>query len=301
MITGQSVLRQCILAVNEELVVPINRHVYVASRPSTNSLNLLVNLKQQDIKVQSLALIDSGAYSCFIHHQFVKDNGLTLRTLRNEVRVYNADATLNRKGSITHYVRMQVTVRNHISWESFLVTDIGKQSLILGLSYLRHHNPEINWKTEQIEFARCPSVCAQHTVSVLSEEVRDLDLPHLEELALDHYTELNDDEWSDQDQFMYWVNNSDDPDAHYIRSQRNNPSEEKRVLTAEEGALDKDSWSYLVPKQYHKFGKVFSKKASERLPLRKPYDHAIELIPEATLPKPVKLYPMNLQERNSLN
>ena len=102
---------------------------------------------------------------------------------------------------------MQVTVRNHISWESFLVTDIGKQNLILGLSYLRHHNPEINWKTEQIEFARCPSVCAQHTVSVLSEEVRDLDLPHLEELALDHYTELNDDEWSDQDQFMYWVNN----------------------------------------------------------------------------------------------
>ena len=106
---------------------------------------------------------------------------------------------------------------------------------------------------------------------------------------------------TDQDQFMYWVNNSDDPDAHYIRSQRNNPSEEKRVLTAEEGALDKDSWSSLVPKQYHRFGKVFSKKASERLPLRKPYDHAIELIPEATLPKPAKLYPMNLQERNSLN
>ena len=62
---------------------------------------------------------------------------------------------------------------------------------------------------------------------------------------------------------MYWTNYSDDPDAYYIQSQRNNPSEEKVVPTTEEGALDKDSWSSLVTKHYHKFGKVFSKKASE--------------------------------------
>ena len=33
----------------------------------------------------------------------------------------------------------------------------------------------------------------------------------------------------------------------------------------------------LVPKEYHKFLKVFSKGESERMPLRKPWDHAIDL------------------------
>ena len=33
----------------------------------------------------------------------------------------------------------------------------------------------------------------------------------------------------------------------------------------------------LVPKEYHKFLKVFSKKESERMPLQKPWDHAIDL------------------------
>ena len=33
----------------------------------------------------------------------------------------------------------------------------------------------------------------------------------------------------------------------------------------------------LVPKEYHKFLKVFSKKESECMPLQKPWDHAIDL------------------------
>ena len=37
------------------------------------------------------------------------------------------------------------------------------------------------------------------------------------------------------------------------------------------------------------------------MPTRKPYDHPIELAEGATLPKPAKLYPLNPQERNSLD
>ena len=33
----------------------------------------------------------------------------------------------------------------------------------------------------------------------------------------------------------------------------------------------------LVPKEYHKFLKVFSKKESKRMPLQKPWNHAIDL------------------------
>ena len=64
---------------------------------------------------------------------------------------------------------------------------------------------------------------------------------------------------------------------------------------------DKDYWSGLVPDEYHEFGDVFSKRASERMPTRKTYDHPIEILPGKDLLRPAKVYPLNLKERNSLD
>ena len=103
-----------------------------------------VTLSQNTREVQSEALLDSGAYSCFIHYRFAQEHNLVLRKLKNEVRMFNADATENRKGRITHYTRCLMRISNHLSWQSFLVTDIGRQDLIVGISFLRKHNPEID-------------------------------------------------------------------------------------------------------------------------------------------------------------
>jgi len=46
---------------------------------------------------------------------------------------------------------------------------------------------------------------------------------------------------------------------------------------------------------------VFSKHKSERMPLRKSYDHAIDFIESTKLPKPTKVYLLFLVERNSLD
>ena len=46
---------------------------------------------------------------------------------------------------------------------------------------------------------------------------------------------------------------------------------------------------------------VFSKHKSERMPLQKLYDHAIDFMEGTKLPKPVKVYPLSLAERNSLD
>ena len=104
-------------------------------------------------EAQSEALLDSGAFSCFAHYRFVQEHGLQLRRLTRDVRVYNADATENKKGLISHYIRCQVQIGNHTSWQSFLVADIGRQDLIIGMSFLREHNPEIDWKNRQLEFS----------------------------------------------------------------------------------------------------------------------------------------------------
>ena len=46
---------------------------------------------------------------------------------------------------------------------------------------------------------------------------------------------------------------------------------------------------------------MFSKHKSEKMLLRKPYDHAIDFMEGAKLPKPAKVYPLSLAERNSLD
>ena len=56
----------------------------------------------------------------------------------------------------------------------------------------------------------------------------------------------------------------------------------------------------LVPKAYHKYLKVFSKKESERMPVRKPWDHAID-IKDTFMPKKGRLIPLSPQEQKEVS
>ena len=46
---------------------------------------------------------------------------------------------------------------------------------------------------------------------------------------------------------------------------------------------------------------MFSKNKSERIPIWKLYNHAIDFVEDTMLPKLAKVYPLSLVERNSLN
>ena len=56
----------------------------------------------------------------------------------------------------------------------------------------------------------------------------------------------------------------------------------------------------LVPPQYHVYLDVFEKKASECMPLQKPWDHAIDLVPDF---KPIKsrIYPCSPTEQEEID
>jgi len=70
------------------------------------------------------------------------------------------------------------------------------------------------------------------------------------------------------------------------------------------GNLDYENtktWKAHVPEWLHEYRNVFSKHKSERMPLQKPYNHAIDFIKSTKLPKPAKVYLLSLAERNSLD
>jgi len=52
---------------------------------------------------------------------------------------------LNKNGKITHECHLRIKVAGHESLTRFLVTSLGDEDIILGISWLKHTNPTIDW------------------------------------------------------------------------------------------------------------------------------------------------------------
>ena len=61
----------------------------------------------------------------------------------------------------------------------------------------------------------------------------------------------------------------------------------------------KEEVKKMVPKKFHQWIKIFSKKQSERMPTRKVWGHAIEM-KEGFVPWKRKVYPLSREERKEV-
>ena len=120
-----------------------------------------VSLKTLDTHrmVDVNALLDSGATGMFMDRKFAEGNAITMRQLERPIRMYNVDGTLNQGGSITHEGSLMLSHKGHKEKATFKVCDLGKSTVIIGYTWLQKHNPDINWKTGDINFTRCPREC----------------------------------------------------------------------------------------------------------------------------------------------
>lgn len=103
-----------------------------------------------------MALIDSGAGGNFIDTETVERLQLARIELRRPIMVRNVDGTYNANGQITHRVLLDATTAGQRQTLSLLVTGIGKQSIILGLPWLIKENPDINYRTGQLQWRPTP-------------------------------------------------------------------------------------------------------------------------------------------------
>ena len=105
------------------------------------------------------ALLDSGANATFIDVSVAKRMGLPLTPLNTPIRVFNVDGSRNSAGDVTHTTTIQMEYLGHRKELTAEVTNLGKNSLILGYTWLQKHNPTIDWQTGVIKFTRCPRSC----------------------------------------------------------------------------------------------------------------------------------------------
>jgi len=112
-----------------------------------NCIMLPIHLKTTDTleEASTEAMVDTGATGDFIDQDFVERAKLPTRKLSEPVPVYNVDGTPNEAGSIDRVVDVVMTYNGHSERILLAVTRLGKQSMILGFTWLKKHNPEISF------------------------------------------------------------------------------------------------------------------------------------------------------------
>src|ERR1700749_3632978 len=147
--------------------------------------------------------------------------------------------------------------------------DLGKLDLFLGHNWLQIHNPTVNWSKGKLELDKCDKTCRTKIPSPEGE------------IFIDN-VKLDPGDWLFALDTQGWL---------AMRSIAQEIIEEtNKVETFEER----------VPEAYHQFKDVFDKDSFDELPERRPWDHAIELIP-GSKPVDCKVYPLSRKEQEELD
>ena len=120
-------------------------------------LNLEICNTSRQIKFYIEALIDCGATDSFIDQELVEEKQIPVKQLFRPIPIYQSDGEQTSAGEVTGYVEVSMRIRDHQESIKFYVTKLGKRDIFLGYTWLRKHNPEIDWVQKQVDLTRCPS------------------------------------------------------------------------------------------------------------------------------------------------
>ena len=212
------------------------------------------------------ALLDSGATGMFVDRKFAEKHGFKMDKLEKALIVTNVDGSNNSGGRITHKVECNAYYKGHQEKMKFNVCNLGRTDVILGMPWLAAHNPEIDWEKGEVKMMRCPPWCGKDNRSKKArEEVMRKEARTVE-----------------GEKAISWA-----------------ADEKKDWGREEEMEIDHRKIETMVPKRFHWWLKVFGKVESERMPVRKVWDHAID-VKEDFKPSKAKVYPLSRNEREEV-
>ena len=114
---------------------------------------------QERIMVE--ALLDSGATGLVMSSEFAKKQGFKLKKLERLMNVRNVDGSLNKEGPIENTVEVNIYYQEHRKRTVIDVIGGQKWTVILGMLWLAHYNPEIDWRTGEVKITRCLEKCGK--------------------------------------------------------------------------------------------------------------------------------------------
>jgi hypothetical protein len=134
------------------------KRLILASTPRNRLFNLLIELQTTDMQEMKAAkaLLDCRASGLFMGEDYITCKGLNTKKLSELIEVTNVDGTPNEAGPITEIADIILHYKGHSEHAIFAVTQTGKDNIILGLPWLKQHNPEVDWRTEEVEMSNSP-------------------------------------------------------------------------------------------------------------------------------------------------
>jgi hypothetical protein len=124
----------------------LNSVIISETKEVKSHFHILCYLKGRHCTVKVAAMVDSGATALFIDKKYTDSHQMWQVPLEHPIRLHNIDGTLNEAGSITHKVKLLLKIGQDEEFFEFYVTSLGPEKVILGLPWLRHRNPTINWQ-----------------------------------------------------------------------------------------------------------------------------------------------------------
>uniref|UniRef100_A0A0W0FB59 CCHC-type domain-containing protein n=1 Tax=Moniliophthora roreri TaxID=221103 RepID=A0A0W0FB59_MONRR len=115
---------------------PISISNVVLAKQSQNSMHIPLSYNNEIGKVGTNALLDSGAGGLFMSPEKALKLGLERTKLPHRIKVFNVDGTANKTAWITQSVTAQYTIGMKEMMDTFLISGLGKEEVILGLPWL---------------------------------------------------------------------------------------------------------------------------------------------------------------------
>ena len=209
-----------------------------------------------------LSLVDSGATDNFIHTQKVRQLGLGTSLLDKPKRLFNVDDTQNKVGSVTWYIDLNVITNQEKQQMRFLVSDIGRESLILGYLWLAAFEPHFKWKEGTLNLQYLPIMC-QSIKPTRQQE--------------------------------------DQQERQAIVAQLKEESTNWSIATDLAIQAKPEPLDVVLSEVYRKYAPVFRKEEAQRFPPSHSWDHTIDFKSGAPDAIDCKVYPMTCAEDDALD
>ncbi|ESK87187.1 hypothetical protein Moror_5858 [Moniliophthora roreri MCA 2997] len=205
-----------------------------------NSMRIPLSYNVGSEKVGINGLLDSGAGGLFMAPETAKRLRLPRERLPENIQVFNVDRTPNKTAWITHSVTATYQFGTRSLTDTFLLSGLGKEDVILGLPWLQKYNLDVNWKSGEVLFRPKQYIRIPRRENIFNTETPEQIINRIDIRAKMSASQLM---------------------AHQVEQKE-------------------QTFETLVPDYLHGFKAQFEDKEAERFPISRHYDHAIDLKPE---------------------
>jgi hypothetical protein len=108
-------------------------------------------------------MVDCRATENFIDKKYVEQMNIPLNKKKIPRRVLTMDGREIASGPVTHDATVELIINNHRETIKLHCITIGNCPIIVGLPWLKKHNPQINWKDGKVLFdsEKCAKECLE--------------------------------------------------------------------------------------------------------------------------------------------